>query len=154
MRLYTLQRRHSIPRPRREVFDYFSRPENLAALTPPALGFTMLTPPPVPMNAGAVIDYTIRVGPFPLRWRTLISRYDPPERFIDVQLRGPYMFWHHIHEFADRDGITEMTDTVHYAVPGGILSPLVRSLLVARRLEEIFDYREQRLRELFPPEGV
>ena len=152
MRLYSIQRKQFIPKPRTEVFEFFSKPENLSSLTPPSLGFNILTPVPIGMNEGALIDYTIRLAGVPVRWTTLITRFDPPKRFVDVQLKGPYSFWHHTHEFSAVNGGTEMTDTVRYGAPAGILGRIVRELFVKRQLEQIFNYREERLKKLFPAE--
>ena len=95
MRIYTLRRQQLIPGSQAEVFRFFECPENLELITPTSVGFTMLTPSPIAMHAGAVLDYTIRVLGMTVRWTTLISSYDPPARFVDVALRGPYQFWHH-----------------------------------------------------------
>ncbi len=150
MRLYSLQRTQFIPAPRSRVFAFFAKPENLALLTPPSLGFNMLTPSPVTMKDGALIDYTIRVAGLPVRWTTIITRFESPARFVDVQLKGPYSYWHHTHEFSAVDGGTQMTDTVRYGIPAGIFGRLVRELFVRQRLERIFDFRAERLKEIVP----
>ena len=139
-----------VPHPREAVFAFFSEPENLARITPPWLGFRILTPPPVPMRTGALIDYVIRLGPLPMRWRTLVTAYDPPHRFVDEQLSGPYSFWHHTHEFvADGDG-TVITDHVRYALPFGPLGDLVNALAVRRQVAGIFAHRRRVIAGLFP----
>ena len=151
MRLHTLQREQFVPRPRDEVFAFFSRPENLPRLTPPALRFRILTPPPLDMMPGALIDYTLRTFGFTVRWTTLIAACDPPARFVDVQLRGPYAFWHHAHEFVAAEGGTRIIDRVTYALPLGPLGQLAHALLVRRALRRIFDYRRAAVDRLFPP---
>ena len=143
---YTLHRRQFIAAPRAEVFAFFSRPENLALLTPQDLGFRILTPSPVRMEGGALIDYTIRILGAGIRWTTLVTEYEAPHRFVDVQLRGPYAYWHHAHEFTAIEGGTEMTDTVTYAMPLGVLGSVAHALLVRRKLEAIFDFRRERVR--------
>lgn len=154
MKIHLLERKQHIGLPLEEVFDFFGRPENLSRITPLSLGFKILTPSPVKMQAGAVIDYTIRAAAIPLRWTTLISDYDPPRRFVDVQLRGPYSFWHHEHLFEAADGGTLVIDKVHYALPGGPLGDLVHVLFVKRQLEAIFDFRrEQIMAALFRAEN-
>ena len=153
MKLYNLQRKQTIPRRRDEVFAFFSKPENLSLLTPPNLGFNILTPVPIRINEGTLIDYTIRVAGLPVRWKTLITLFDAPKTFVDVQLKGPYSFWHHTHQFADTGDSTEMTDSVRYAMPAGFLGSIVHLLFVQRQLKRIFDYREQRLKEFFPDKG-
>ena len=154
MRLYTLERRQRIPAALEEVFGFFQAPENLARITPPWLGFTILTPPPVVMNEGALIDYSIRWFCLPVRWTTIITRYDPPHVFVDQQLNGPYSFWHHTHTFVAVDGETEMGDAVRYALPAHVLGRMTHALLIRRQLEGIFDYRAKTIRELFGGTGV
>lgn len=160
MRIYTLQREQWVARPRERVFPFFAQPENLALITPPSLRFRLLTPGPVTMEMGRVIDYTIRVMGLPTRWRTLITRYDTPRCFVDEQLSGPYSFWHHTHRFEPRDGGTLLLDEVHYALPILLFGPareLLHTLYVRPALEQIFDYRQQVFRDLFdgaPTTGV
>ena len=85
-----------------DVFNFFSMPENLVKITPKSLSFTILTPKPIDMEKGTLIDYTISLMGFPVHWRTLISDYNPPHSFIDQQIKGPYAFWHHTHTFTER----------------------------------------------------
>lgn len=132
-----------VPRPPDEVFAFFARPENLGEITPPWLGFRILTPSPVPMREGALIDYLIRLGPLPTRWRTLITAYDPPRRFVDEQLAGPYSFWHHTHTFAARDGGTVIGDRIEYLLPLGALGRLAERLVIRRQLRAIFAHRRR-----------
>ena len=144
----------TLPFPRERVFDFFSRAENLELLTPPWLSFKILTPVPIRMCEGALIDYRLRVRGIPLGWRSEITVWDPPYRFVDEQRRGPYRAWIHEHRFTEVDGGTRVEDHVRYAVLGG---SLVDRLFVAPDIRRIFDYRQQRLRELFeasPPGEV
>lgn len=143
MKLYELKKTQMLPIARDQVFTFFERPENLAKLTPPSLGFQILTPSPIEMKAGSLIDYTVRVLGMSLRWTTLITDYDPPHQFVDVQLKGPYSFWHHTHQFEKADGGTQMTDTVRYAMPFGILGRVAHRLFVTRQLQRIFRYRSE-----------
>lgn len=135
-----------LPRSRSEVFPFFAEARNLEAITPPWLRFEVLTPAPIEMCAGTLIDYRIRVHGIPLRWRTEIAVWEPPYRFVDVQLRGPYTLWHHTHTFEERDGGTLCTDHVRYRPRGGAL---VNWLFVRRDVERIFRYRQERLKEIF-----
>ena len=137
-----------LPRPRDEVFAYFSGAHNLQAITPPWLKFEVLTPAPIDLKPGALIDYRIRVHGLPIRWRTEITEWNPPHRFVDVQLHGPYTLWHHTHAFEERDGGTLCTDAVRYRPRGGVL---MNWLFVRRDVERIFAYRRERLLELFAP---
>ncbi len=141
MKLYELKRKQMLTLSIAKVFTFFERPENLAKLTPPSLGFRILTPSPIEMKAGSLIDCAVRVKGMPVRWTTLITDYDPPHRFVDVQLKGPYSFWHHTHEFETAESGTRMTDTVRYAMPFGVLGRIAEGLFVTRQLQKIFDYR-------------
>jgi ligand-binding SRPBCC domain-containing protein len=149
MHLYRLKSDQFIPLPRAEVFRFFERPENLERLTPPDLGFKILTPSPIPMNPGSLIDYTVSLFGVPLHWTTQITEYDPGESFADVQLKGPYAYWHHRHTFEDAPGGTLMRDEVVYAVPLGPLGRIANALFVAGQLRRIFDYRFKKIKEIF-----
>ena len=149
--LFTLEYSQWLPVPPRQAFVFFERPENLSLVTPPALGFDLLTPSPVRMYRGAVIDYTIRRLGIRLRWRTLISDYRPPYGFVDEQLTGPYSLWRHEHQFHPEGSGTRMTDSVVYALPGWLpdrLARLVERFYVRPQLDQIFLYRQQRFAEL------
>jgi ligand-binding SRPBCC domain-containing protein len=131
-----------LPLPPEEVFPFFGDALNLEAITPPWLGFRVVTPGPIEMEPGARIEYRLRLHGIPIRWRTTIAVWDPPHRFVDVQLSGPYRMWHHTHDFEPAaDGGTLMRDTVRYALPFGPLGAAAHRLLVRRDLEAIFDYR-------------
>src|SRR4051812_36446234 len=114
MKEYTLSAEQWLPRPRNEVFSFFADARNLEALTPPWLKFEVLTPSPIEMRPGALIDYRIRVHGLPIRWRTEITEWNPPHSFADVQLNGPYTLWHHKHSFHERDSGTLCVDEVRY----------------------------------------
>jgi ligand-binding SRPBCC domain-containing protein len=146
MKEFTLQTELWLSRPRNQVFSFFAEARNLEALTPPWLKFEVLTPAPIAMRSGTLIDYRIRVHGIPIRWRTEITAWDPPHRFVDVQLRGPYTLWHHTHTFEERDGGTLCRDHVRYRPRGGAL---INRLFVRRDVDRIFQYRQQRMRELF-----
>lgn len=143
---FCLNREIWLPHPRESVFEFFSDPRNLEKLTPGWLRFEVLDPDSIAMKTGATIDYRLRLRGLPLRWRSQIALWDPPRRFVDVQVRGPYREWIHEHRFESRSGGTAVADRVDYAVLGG---PLVNRLLVRRDLERIFDYRSAALVRLF-----
>lgn len=131
------------------MFDFFSRAENLERLTPGSLQFRILTPLPIEMREGALIDYQLRLYGAPLKWRTLISTWDPPNVFVDTQLKGPYRQWIHTHKFTDAGaGRTVMEDEVRYRLPFGPLGRIALPV-VRRQVEGIFEYREKALAEAF-----
>ena len=149
MKIYILKREQLIARPRREVFAFFENPENLGKITPASVGFNILTPRPIRMKTGTVLDYTIHLLGISVRWTTLISEYNPPYRFRDVAIRGPYSFWHHTHTFEEAKGGTIMTDEVYYALPFGIFGRMAHFFCVRRQLNYIFDYRSRIIKEIF-----
>lgn len=136
-----------LPAPRERVFAFFSDAFQLETLTPPWLRFSVLTPPPIALATGALIDYRLRIHGIPWRWQSRISVWEPPYRFVDEQLHGPYRRWYHEHTFEALGDHTLCRDVVDYAVPGG---RLMHTLLVRRDLETIFSYRMHKLLELFP----
>ncbi len=147
--VHTLRREQVLPGSPAEVFAFFSDARNLEAITPPLLRFRVLTPDPIAMGPGALIRYRLRVRGMPVGWLTAIREWDPPRRFVDEQLRGPYAVWHHTHTFEPHPGGgTLMRDEVRYALPLGPLGELARRLFVARDVEAIFDFRAQRITEL------
>jgi ligand-binding SRPBCC domain-containing protein len=137
-----------LPRPPEQLFPFFADAANLDAITPPWLHFHIVTPRPIAMRPGALIDYRLRVRGLPLRWRTLIRDWQPPYRFVDEQLRGPYRQWVHEHTFEARDGGTLARDVVRYAVP---FDWLLHRWFIRPDIERIFAYRQQALRRLLAP---
>jgi ligand-binding SRPBCC domain-containing protein len=125
------------------VFDFFAEAHNLERITPPWLSFTVLTPDPIEMRVGALIDYRLRVHGIPLRWTSRIEDWEPGRSFVDRQLRGPYGLWHHRHTFAEEGQGTVVGDEVDYAMPFGALGDLAHPLFVRRDLERIFTYRHE-----------
>lgn len=148
VRVYELLREQWVPRPLSEVFDFFSRAENLGRITPPWVHFRIRSPVPIEMHEGALIDYTIRLAGLPLRWRTRVSHWEPEKRFVDEQLRGPYALWQHAHGFVQHDGGVLVTDRVRYALPMGPLGRLAHALAVRSALSAIFDHRFRSIRDL------
>lgn len=152
MRIYKLEREQCIPRPLECIFPFFERPENLALITPPWLGFELLCPSPVDMAEGRFIDYRIKIKGFPVRWRSLILMYEPPYQFVDEQVIGPYAYWHHLHRFESEGHKTRILDQVRYALPRWLLGPvalLVHNGFVRPALNEIFDYRTEVFEQLY-----
>jgi ligand-binding SRPBCC domain-containing protein len=147
--IYRLDRTTVIPRDREEVFGFFSEAANLQRLTPPFLDFRIVTPQPISMRAGTLIDYQLRLFGIAVRWRTRIEEFVPVSHFVDVQLSGPYRLWHHRHEFESVPGGTAMRDCVDYELPLGPLGSLARALFVRRTLDRIFDYRTAAIQKIF-----
>lgn len=135
-----------LPLPPEEIFPFFADAGNLDAITPPWLDFHIVTPRPVEMRVGALIDYKLRVRGLPMRWRTLISAWQPPHRFVDEQVRGPYRLWVHEHTFEPCDGGTLARDVVRYAVPFDFIA---HPLFVKPDIAKIFAYRQEALRKRF-----
>ncbi len=149
MKVRTLFSELWLPLPPEDVFPFFAEARNLEEITPPWLSFRVLAQQPPEMRAGTIIDYRLRLHGIPIRWRSEITVWEPPRRFVDVQRRGPYRLWEHEHLFLPQEGGTLVQDRVRYAVPGGpLLEPLVDRLLVRPDLERIFAYRRHRLMEI------
>ncbi|MGE0812232.1 MAG: SRPBCC family protein [Vicinamibacterales bacterium] len=135
-----------VPRPLDDVFAFFAAAENLQRITPPWVDFRILTPLPIEMRPGALIDYRLKVHGIPIRWRTEITAWDPPHRFVDTQLSGPYRRWVHTHRFRAVPGGTHVEDDVVFSVPGGW--PIER-LFVRRDLTAIFTHRQRAILDAF-----
>jgi len=148
MALHVLERTQRLDPPPDQVFSFFADAGNLERITPPWLGFSIVTPEPIDMRQGALIDYRLELHGIPLSWHTEIGLWDPPHRFIDVQLSGPYKLWHHTHTFEPNGGGTLMRDIVRYALPLGPLGEMARALLVRRDLDQIFDFRVEEVARL------
>ena len=141
-----------LPRPREEVFAFFADPANLERITPPWLSFRILTPEPLPKGKGAVYEYALSLHGLSLRWRTLIRRWEEGRRFEDLQVRGPYAKWHHVHTFEEAPGGgTRMVDEVRWRLPfgwaGALALPLVR-----RDVARIFAHRARVLGQVLAAE--
>jgi ligand-binding SRPBCC domain-containing protein len=150
MRVYVLERRQRVDVPAERAFAFYADARNLEAITPPWLRFRVLTPDPIPMARGTLIDYRLRLHGLPLRWRTRIAVWEPPRRFVDVQLSGPYVGWEHTHTFdPDGNGGVVIADRVRYALPLGGLGALAHRLFVRRDLDRIFDHRTRAIAARF-----
>jgi hypothetical protein len=145
---HRLEREQLVRAPREEVFEFFSHARNLEALTPPWLRFEVLTPEPIQMRRGTVLDYRLKLHGLPLRWSSRIEEWEPGRRFVDRQLRGPYVLWRHLHEFEAVSGGTLVRDRVDYALALGPLGELAHAAFVGRDLERIFDFRREQIAQL------
>lgn len=145
MATYVLVREQFLPRGVQEVFAFFADAGNLDAITPDWLSFSIVTPRPIAMSAGALIEYRLRWRGLPIRWTTRIEEWTPPVQFVDTQIRGPYRLWHHTHEFEAAAGGTRMRDIVRYQMPFGPVGAISHLLWVGRDVERIFDHRSARI---------
>jgi ligand-binding SRPBCC domain-containing protein len=146
---YRLERAQCIPQSRDTVFTFFADAGNLELLTPDFLHFRILSPLPIVMQTGTLIDYKLRLFSIPIRWRTRIDAYEAPRRFTDIQVMGPYRYWHHEHAFFDVPGGTLVVDRVNYELPFGGLGTVAHEWVIRRTLERIFDYRHECLEHHF-----
>ena len=150
MKIHTFTASLTLPLPIERVFEFFADAQNLERLTPPFLKFHIVSPVPIEMRRGARIRYRLRLHGIPIGWESEITAWEPPHRFVDQQLRGPYRFWRHEHRFTETANGTEISDRVDYAVLGG---SIINSLLVEPDVRKIFAYRTQRLNELLVGDG-
>ncbi len=147
---HTFETSMTLPMKREQVFLFFSEADNLERITPPELGFSILTPLPIDMKEGAMIDYKLSLFGLSLTWRTLISTWDPPNMFVDEQVAGPYRQWIHTHRFIDEGDSTRMIDHVDYKLPffpfGEVGAPLIRL-----QIKRIFRFRQKAIRRILMP---
>jgi ligand-binding SRPBCC domain-containing protein len=151
MPIYTLKRKQVVHTSLETAWDFFTSPKNLQRITPPHLGFEILSELPEKVYTGLMIQYRVRpmLG-IPVIWLTEITHVKPGEYFVDEQRHGPYRIWHHEHQFAKLGpDQVEMTDIITYQLPFGPLGALVHPWLVKPQLEQIFNYRTKVVTELF-----
>jgi hypothetical protein len=145
---HLLERTQAIPGEAAEIFRFFADAHNLETITPPWLGFRVRNAPG-PVSGGAESEYSLRLHGLPVRWVSRIEEWDPPRRFADVQIRGPYRRWHHTHSLEPDGDRVIMRDLVRYSLPFGPVGELVHRVLVRRDLERIFDYRRTAIEHIF-----
>lgn len=147
--MYTLRREQWIRRPINEVFAFFADARNLETITPPWLGFEIVSMSTRTVSEGTVIHYRLRLHGLPIRWRTEILEWNPPLGFVDDQTQGPYKQWRHTHRFEAHGDRTKMIDEVQYSLPFGVLGRIVHALKVRADVSRIFDYRLMQIDALF-----
>jgi ligand-binding SRPBCC domain-containing protein len=143
--MYQLDDRFIVKADMDTVWRFFGDPQNLARITPAHLGFTVLTPSPITMQRDTVLDYTIRWAGLPVKWRTIITEWEPPRYFADLQARGPYAQWLHRHAFESSDEGVICSDRVLYKMPGGLIGRAMNALVVKRQLTNIFRFRRDQI---------
>ncbi len=146
MKTFNFKTQQTLDQPISEVFEFFSDAHNLAMITPPWIRFEVLTPAPIQMSPGTLIDYRLRLHGIPIRWQSEITEWNPPHAFADEQRRGPYRYWRHTHTFDETENGVVIGDSVEYAIWGG---GLVNKFLVRPDIEKIFAYRTMQLDEIF-----
>jgi ligand-binding SRPBCC domain-containing protein len=147
---HVMESRVWLAHPRPEVFAFFADPLNLARLTPPRLQVSILTPAST-LATGLVLDLRVAWLGIPVPWRVYIREYDPPYRFVDVQVRGPWARWEHRHLFLEDNGGTWVEDRLTYRPPLGPLGRLAHAVALGRQVRALWAYRQRRLGELFAP---
>lgn len=147
--MYNLYREQIINKPLQEIFAFFEKPENLEVITPKWMKFKIKTPSPLIMKVGAEFDYRIDLMKIPLKWKTIITEYEPPYKFVDVQRKGPYKKWIHTHTFEAIGDKTKITDNVDYEIPAGILGSILKKIYIGKTLKAIFDFRETTINRMF-----
>ena len=149
MKYFELIEKQYIDKTIDEVFNFFSKPENLEVITPKYLKFSIKTPLPITMEEGQVIEYKIRLRGIPMKWKSRISSYNPPHSFIDEQIKGPYSYWHHTHIFKVNGNGTDIIDHVKYNLPFGLIGVFANYFFVNKDLKKIFKYRKSTINEIF-----
>src|SRR3990170_4590014 len=147
---HVLETRFWLSHPRARVFELFADPRHLALVQPESGRLRWLAPPPGRLEAGSVLDFSVRILGVPRRWRVIIREWDPPYRFVDAQLWGPFARWGHRPPFFEgpgREG-SWVEDRLTYRLPGGVLGSLAHALFARQRIATLFAHRERRLREL------
>lgn len=150
MKIYRLHKKQSLPITLNEAWEFLSSPENLKIITPDYMGFDIISGADRKMFPGQIIQYI--VTPFlglKTKWVTEITHMEEKHYFVDEQRFGPYSLWHHKHFIKEIEGGIEMEDIIDYKIPFGLLGQLIHPILVKPKLEEIFNYRQKKLIELF-----
>ena len=151
---HVLERSQRVEVPIEQAFAVYGDALNLEPMTPPWLHFEVLTPKPITLGAHALLDYKLRLHGVPIHWQTRIEIWEPPLRFVDIQVRGPYTLWEHTHLFEeDAEGRVAIRDRVRYEIPLGPLGEIADRLFVRRDLRRIFDFRAEAVRQRLPSQS-
>lgn len=150
MSVHKLEFKQTIHQPIKDVWKFFSNPNNLAIITPPEIGFKQTHNDYTDIYAGMILQHRIKpIFNIPLSWMTEITQVKHSDYFIDEQRKGIYNFWHHQHHFKETNTGTEMLDIVHYEVPFGFLGDIVDAIFVRNKIQSLFDYRYKKIEEIF-----
>lgn len=150
MKIYTLHKTQKLPISVDEAWEFLSDPKNLKIITPAKMSFDIISGADRPIYAGQILQYKVTpMTGIRTKWVSEIKSIVPKKYFVDEQLYGPYSLWHHKHFIREIEGGAEMEDIIDYKIPLGILGQMIHPLLVKPRLEEIFNYRQKKLVELF-----
>ena len=150
MKIYTLQKTQKLPISVDEAWTFLCNPANLSKLTPPKMNMKIISMEDRPIYAGQVLQYSVTPLPgFKTKWVSEITQFKDRDYFVDVQLYGPYSFWHHKHFIRAIEGGVEMEDLIHYKVPLGWLGQLVQPIIVKPKLEDVFNFRKTQLEAIF-----
>ena len=148
-KIYTFKQEQFVKSDMETVFEFFSRPENLEKITPTAMSFNIMTPRPIEMKEGSIIDYTVKIFGIPTRWRTIITSYKRNESFVDEQLKGPYSYWHHKHSFESVEDGINIIDEINYVLPLEAFRSIVHAVFILPQLKKIFTFRFQIIEDKF-----
>ena len=150
MKIYTLHKKQQLPISLDTAWEFLSNPKNLKTITPDYMSFTIVSEIDRPLYTGQIIQYIVTplLG-IKTKWVSEITHIEEKKYFVDEQMYGPYALWHHKHFIKEIDGGVEMEDIIDYKVPLGILGQIVHPFIVKPKLEEIFNYRQEKLEELF-----
>jgi ligand-binding SRPBCC domain-containing protein len=150
MKIYSLHKKQRLPITLDVAWEFLCNPANLSKLTPPEMNMKIISGSDRPMYAGQVLQYSVTPLPgFKTKWVSEITQFENKQYFVDLQLYGPYAFWHHKHFIHEIDGGVEMEDIIDYKVPLGILGQLVHPVLVKPKLDSIFEFRREQLESIF-----
>ena len=149
--MYQIKRIQNIPIELKKAWDFFSQPDNLKLITPDYLNFKILSKSDAgEMYPGMIITYTLSpLFHISINWATEISQVKEYKYFIDNQIKGPYKIWHHEHHFKETEQGVEMRDILYYEIPYGFVGRFLHKLIIGKKVNEIFNYREQKIKELF-----
>ncbi|MBI2806949.1 MAG: SRPBCC family protein [Planctomycetes bacterium] len=151
MKTHIFQAHMWLPLAIEPVFAFFGDVANLSKISPPSVRIQTITPLPIEMRVGTIVEHRMSIRWFPIRWRSEITVWEPPVRFVDEQRSGPYRFWKHRHEFEVAEGGTWVRDHIEYRTHGWLFEPIVNRIFVAPELRRLFAHRQKAIRDFLAP---